>query len=69
MSYNFSGGFIKHCFVCGLIVDESRFDATKRDGFDLCSEACLEEYMDMSDYEFNKCKKEYLDADKAIPRS
>lgn len=49
----------KICFVCGSLVDETKFDATKRDGKNLCSEQCLDDYLDMDDYEFEICTKKY----------
>lgn len=52
---------LKHCFVCDCLIDESSFETTKRDGRDICSEACLEEYYDLSDAEFEKLKKKYED--------
>ena len=51
--------FINHCFVCQTIVDESKFGAVKKDGRWVCSEECSDEYLDMGDSEFEKCKKIY----------
>ena len=53
--------FIKVCFVCGSLVDDTKFGATKRDGRHICSEECLAEYQDMSDVDFERCKREYYE--------
>lgn len=51
--------FIKHCFVCCTLIDEISFGYNVRDKRHLCSEECLDEYLNMSDAEFDICKKIY----------
>ena len=47
------------CFVCGSLVDETQHGATIRDKRHICSDECLDEYLDMDDAEFERCKLEY----------
>lgn len=47
------------CFICECHTDSSRFEHTIRDGRPLCSDKCLEEYLNMPQMEFNRLVAEY----------
>ena len=49
--------FIKHCFVCGCLIDESNFETTQRDGRHICSEKCVEEYLSVGTLNFKNVKE------------